>query len=247
MHNSGSGERKDCLILHFNKILNILYPKKCPICEKIIDKGGRPFCIKCEKTLIRIKEPVCIICGRPVKITEVKCRDCENNPHEFDGGRITFSYEQISDAVYRFKYMNRPEYSDSFARIIYEEQKDWLDVISPDCLIPVPLHKKRLIKRGYNQSEELALAISKYCKVPVNTSLVKRVKNTAPLKFHDREGRQNNMKRAFIVCENVVKLTTVVLVDDIVTTGSTLDSIAHVLRAAGVSNIYFLTITGSGT
>lgn len=232
---------------HINKILSIIYPKKCPLCEKIIDKSGLAFCSECDRTLVRIREPVCIICGRPVKKDEKTCEDCKRNHHEFDSGRITFSYEQVSDAVYRFKYMNRPEYAESFAKIIYEEQKDWLSAVSPDCFIPVPLHKKRLIKRGYNQSEELAKAISEYCKVPVNISLVKRVKNTAPLKFSDREGRQNNMKRAFIVCENVVKLSTVILVDDIVTTGSTLDSIAGILKAKGVNNIYFLTITGSGT
>jgi len=230
-----------------DKLVNALYPPKCPICEKVTADRKLKFCADCYNKLHIIEEPVCVVCGKPISRLEARCADCEKQRHVFDGGRITFSYEQISDSVYRFKYMNRPEYAVSYAEVISKQQQDWLDVISPDLIIPVPLHKKRLIKRGYNQAEELANAISLYTKIPVNTTIVKRVKNTAPLKYSGRGERQNNMKGTFIVCENVVKLTTVVLVDDIFTTGSTLDSVAAELKSHGVKRIYFLTITAAGT
>lgn len=235
------------MIKFFNVILRILYPKKCPLCERIVSDATKEFCAGCEAGLTIINEPVCVVCGRPVKKDEVRCRDCEKYKHEFIGGRITFSYEQVSSSVYRFKYMNRPEYAWGYGKEIAYRQRDWIKIINPDAIIPVPLHKKRLIKRGYNQAEELAKAVSYYSNIPVRNDVVLRVKNTSPLKFSDREGRRNNMKNAFIVRENVVKLNTVVLVDDIYTTGSTLDAVAGILKAHGIENIYFLTITAAGT
>jgi len=230
-----------------NIVKAIIYPERCPVCEKIHTIGKQGFCKNCENKLSIISEPVCAGCGRKVEEFEYYCTDCKKQKHEFDGGRFLFSYEQMAASVYRFKYMNRPEYARTYAKAIYDNLNDWIDIINPDAFIAVPLNKKRLIKRGYNQAAELSIELSKLTGIPVKNELVGRIKNTEPQKLFDRPGRQNNMKKAFIVYENVVKLGTVVLVDDIFTTGSTLDSLTHELKLAGVKKVYFITLTAAGT
>ena len=110
----------------------------------------------------------------------------------------------------------------------------------------MPIHRSRLRKRGYNQAELLAKALGRYTGLPVYAKLVKRVKNTAPLKLLNPQERQNNLKKAFHIVGNDVKLmeklSSVVLVDDIYTTGSTVDEMASVLLETGVEKVYFVTL-----
>ncbi len=110
------------------------------------------------------------------------------------------------------------------------------------AIIPVPLHKKRLHKRGYNQAEILAKELGKLIHIPVVTKLVVRQKNTVPQKALGATDRQNNLENAFKLEVNDVKLTTIVIIDDIYTTGSTIDAVARVLKAAGVKNVYYIAI-----
>ncbi len=230
-----------------NMVKAIFYPVRCPVCEKphVIGKSG--FCDSCKRKLSIVNGPFCVGCGRPVELYEIYCTDCKKQKHVFDGGRFVFSYQDIAKSVYRFKYMNRPEYARTYSQAIYDELRDWIDVINPDALIAVPLNKKRLIKRGYNQAAELSIELSKLTGIPARNEVVGRIKNTVPQKLYDKPGRQINMKKAFIVYENVVKLGTVVLIDDIFTTGSTLDSLARELKQAGVKKVYFITLTAAGT
>ena len=135
----------------------------------------------------------------------------------------------------------------------------WLDVwaaeylggfirsIEPDALLPVPLHRKRMSARGYNQALLLARALGERLNIPVYGDYIVRVKNTEPLKYENPQERQNNLKKAFIIRRNDVKLKKVIIVDDIYTTGSTMDEIAGVLRAAGVQEVYCVALAcGAG-
>ncbi len=186
-------------------------------------------------------------CGRHVSKEKEFCEECESAKHSFEGGRSSFSYEQIAGSLYRFKYMNRQKYAKGYADVLCRELKEWIETIKPDALIPVPLHKKRLMKRGYNQAELLAKAISQKTGIPVLSHTVARVRNTVPQKTFDRKMRLNNLKNAFIVRESVVKLDTVLIVDDIYTTGSTVDSLAEALKACGVRRVFFVTVAAAGT
>ena len=203
-------------------------------------------CPECVKKLITIKGPVCEKCGRPLNEGKFLCDDCLVGNFSFDGGKSIFTYSSVSDSIYRLKYMNRAAYAKTYGKLMAKEAKDWFEWIKPDALVPVPLHKKRLIKRGYNQAKELADAISEHVGIPVADYLVKRSKNTVPQKLVDKKGRQINMKKAFIVEENVVSFKRIVLIDDIFTTGSTIDSLARELKNAGVKEVFFLTISRAG-
>ncbi len=227
-------------------LYKILYPDRCPVCDRARPIFGTGVCPECIKELKNIPLPVCEVCGRPVEKNEFRCRECKSARYSFDGGRSVFAYSSLNESIYRFKYMKRPAYAKPYAELMYREIKGWLEWLNPDIFIPVPLHKKRLIARGYNQAKELAEELSKLTGIPVESSVLERAKNTLPQKLTDRRGRQINMKKAFIVRKNVVKFRRIVLIDDIFTTGSTIDSAAFALKASGVSEVYFLTLSRAG-
>lgn len=109
----------------------------------------------------------------------------------------------------------------------------------PDALVPVPLHPAREKKRGYNQAALLAAELGKQLDIPVLTGFVERTRNTRPQKELEGTKRQNNLKKAFKIVQNDVKLNTIVIIDDIYTTGSTIDAVAQACREAGVKHVYF--------
>jgi len=113
----------------------------------------------------------------------------------------------------------------------------------PQALVPVPLHKKKKRKRGYNQAQVLAEELSRIWQLPVLDDLVVRVKNTRPMKEIEGTERQNNLKKAFKLGKNDVKLNTIIIIDDIYTTGSTVDAVAKVCREGGIDNVYVLSVS----
>lgn len=104
--------------------------------------------------------------------------------------------------------------------------------------MPVPIHPSRKRKRGYNQAQLIAQELSRLTGIPVNTKLIARVKRTLPQKELNERQRQNNLKRAFKIFQNDVKLNTIVIIDDIYTTGSTIDAMTEVLNRAGIHRVY---------
>ena len=229
------------------KMINTLYPKRCAICDGALLPAETGVCDKCKERIVYIKNPVCLICGRPMTRNGEKCEECLDQKHVFTAGRTVFSYDFIAESIYRFKYLNRAEYGEYFGLEMVKAHSGFISQIKPDAIIPVPLHKKRYLKRGYNQAALLAYEISLLTGIPVYEDFLKRAKNTVPQKKFNKKQRFINMKKAFIVGENSVKLSKVIVVDDIFTTGSTIDSLSLELKKAGVKDIYFITLTAAGT
>ncbi|MCQ2519280.1 MAG: ComF family protein [Lachnospiraceae bacterium] len=230
-----------------NKILDFVYPKRCAVCDGALDKNEFGICMECKKKIKYIEGKLCFKCGRPTEDSKDYCRECAGHTHVFDAGRSVFSYETIGESIYRFKYMNRPEYAGFYAEVIATELKYWIEALEADGIIPVPLHKNRLKSRGYNQAELISRELSKRINVPVYSDVILRKKDTIPQKKCDKNQRIINMKKAFIVNKNGVKLEKVIVVDDIFTTGSTIDSMASELRKSGVEKIYFITVSAAET
>ncbi len=191
-----------------------------------------------------MQEPFCLKCGKQLQHEEQEyCEDCKKNRHLYIQGSALYDYGSMADSIFRFKYAGRMEYADFYGRELYERKAGWLSMVQPDALVPVPIHAARKRKRGYNQAELVARHLSSLCGVPVNNSLIYRPKQTAPLKDLSHSERQNNLKRAFKIRQNDVKLSTIVIIDDIYTTGSTIDAMSEVLHQAGISDVYFMTLT----
>lgn len=228
------------------KILDLIYPVRCPFCDRpVLPKEGY-VCDKCRENIRVVRQPYCMKCGKPLRQEEKEyCGDCNRIEHGYDRGRFLLVYEgRVRESVYRFKYGKRREYAKAYGQWMEQELGEFVRLIRPDALIPVPLHKKRFRKRGYNQAEELAKEIGRRMKVPVYTSYVQREKNTKPQKELDFSGRQNNLKKAFKITRNDVKLNTTIIIDDIYTTGSTVDALSAELKAAGVQKVFFLCLAG---
>ena len=240
--------RKAGLMVLINYLVSLLFPLRCPVCDGIVKPFGEKICLECMKKLKYVTPPRCMRCGKKLDHAEKEyCHDCTVKVHRYIQGRALYEYRSIASGIYRFKYGNRREYADFFGEEISRYLNDFIREISPDGLVPIPLHRKKQRKRGYNQAYLLAEAIGKYTGIPVYDNLLKRVKNTVPLKSLNPEERQNNLKKAFIMVGNDVKLKTIMIIDDIYTTGSTVDEAAAVLMAGGVEKVYFLTLAcGAG-
>lgn len=228
-------------------ILQLLFPGRCPVCDEIVRPYGEKICADCVRKLKLLTPPWCMKCGKKLYDESDLCTDCRRKRHLFVRGRALYEYGSVSTSIYRMKYGKRQEYASYFGEEIACYLGDFIRRVQPDGLIPVPLHRKRQNKRGYNQAELLAKAIGRQLEIPVYSKLLLRVKNTAPLKKQNPQERQNNLKKAFIIRQNDVKLDTIILVDDIYTTGSTVDEATNVLKEHGVKDIYVITLAcGAG-
>lgn len=224
------------------KILDVLYPRKCAICDKILSKQEEDICLECSKKVKAIHGSICLVCGKPVERGQEKCVDCIRKKHNFDWGIACFRYQDVKGAIFRIKYAGREDLIPYFSKQIVNNLRSDILQMKADFIVPVPMHKRRERKRGYNQAELLARAIGKEMDIPVLPHAVIRKRKTRPMKYLSAKQRQLNLKRAFIIGENDVKLKTIILIDDIYTTGSTIDRVSAVLKYAGAKKIYFLTL-----
>jgi ComF family protein len=207
------------------------------------------ICPACEKKLQRVRAPFCMKCGKPLPPGSRReyCGDCERHSHAFTQGRAVFVYQgAVIGSMHRLKYSDRRDYAPVFAREAYRGLHDWIDRIAVDAIIPVPLHRKRRRVRGYNQAELLARELSKLSGVPLETDLLVRTSNTKPQKTLNSSERKNNLKNAFQINKKRVQLEKVLIIDDIYTTGSTVDAAAAALIGAGITKVYVLCICIGG-
>ncbi len=220
----------------------MVFPARCPVCDRAV-APGELICPGCKGEFEVVKEPRCLKCGKHIgDEREEYCKGCRMTVHKFEKGRGVFAYQSVAGSMYRFKYAGRREYARYYGEQIVKKLGTAIERWKPDALVPVPVHAARRRERGYNQAEALAREVGKRMGIPVESRLIKRVKKTLPQKLLDDRERQNNLKKAFKIDRNDVKLKTVIIIDDIYTTGSTIDACAAILKRAGVEKVYFVTV-----
>lgn len=222
--------------------LNILYPRRCPLCHEILKEQDSLICEKCRETLSPIEEPRCCKCGKPVREGEEYCPDCTSAQHFYDRGRGIFVYdERMRQSLVRYKYYGCREYGDFYSRAMCLYGKKELALWKPELIVPVPVHRTKERRRGFNQSAYLAERISGYTGIPADLTLVKKIRKTKSQKKLTAHQRQENLKKAFEV-QHPVNAGRILVVDDVYTTGSTIDAMARCLKEKGAEKIYFLTV-----
>ena len=237
------------VLFHFIGIL--LYPGICPFCG---DVSTDPFseqdgiCPSCRQTIRTIGDPYCLKCGKPLEDAgDEYCPDCEKTHHSFDQGRALYVHEgPVKDAVYQLKYGGRRVYGEIFGEELALQFGSWIAARHIDLIIPIPLHRKRYRERGYNQASVIAHALADKCRIVCRDDLLVRPSKTRRLKTMGRDKRKDALRGAFRTefrTDPDRQKPNILLVDDIYTTGSTIDEAARTLKAAGAGKVYFLTFT----
>ncbi|MDD6207376.1 MAG: ComF family protein [Clostridiales bacterium] len=229
-------------------VVSLLYPRRCPVCQEAVLPRNALVCQNgCEKRFHVIEEPRCKCCGKPLEQPRQEyCYDCRKTPHTFQYGYAMWLYDStMARSIAAFKYKDRREYGEYYGSCMAKKYGKWLCSLECPVLVPVPVHKRRYRKRGYNQAQVLSEVISRKTGIPVAADWLIRIKNTAPQKELDDQERLKNLLQAFGVREEktsfyIRKYRSVILIDDIYTTGSTLESCARILKQQGVHHIYFL-------
>lgn len=224
--------------------LGFLFPRRCPVCDEIAPVGEK-ICSDCKKRVKYIGKKTCMRCGKPIEASRMEyCYDCTKKKHEFYQGKSVFLYaDGIKESMYRFKYQNKREYADYYAEEAIRLYRKWMEEHQIEVIMPVPMYRAKKRLRGYNQAEVFAEALGREMGLPVEKNLVERIRNTVPQKKLNDIDRKKNLKGAFKIKSDIVKYRKVLLVDDIYTTGSTIDAVAKELKTAGVEKIYFLCIS----
>lgn len=225
------------------EIISFLYPRRCPVCDEIVERG-KDICDACRKKIIFLEEPLCKKCGKIIDDERKEyCGDCRRKKHFFTQGKGLFSYEkEMKLCMYRFKYSNKREYGDFFAKEAVKRHGAWMKHMGIEVIVPIPMYVWKKRKRGYNQAEVFAKRLSAESGVPLESKMVCRIRDTVPQKELNDVQRKNNLKNAFKINRNIVKYRKILLVDDIYTTGSTMDAVAELLRQAGVKEVYCICI-----
>ena len=221
-------------------LVRIIYPGRCSICDDIVeDTGG--ICSSCRKYISYVSEPLCKKCGKEIDDAEEEyCTDCVRIKKSFVRGFPVFNYiSPVKESLSRLKYEMRQEYACFYGKEIAERFcKEFKDA-AIDVLVPVPVSKKRFKKRGYNQAELIAAELGKCIGVQVNSRMLQRSIDTLPQKKLGNEERMRNLMKAFSVNPSVKVPGRILLVDDIYTTGSTIEACSRALIRAGAEEVYF--------
>lgn len=231
-------------------VLDFIYPENisCILCNKPIKKiNTYSLCKDCFKELNFIQDG-CIKCGKPIiyhsleKLDICGCSYCFNKSFYFDKAISCIEYSDISKSmILGFKYKNKT-YMAKYISNIMKEKLD-LENIKFDYITFVPLHKKRMRKRGFNQSEKIAKELGKLIDIPI-LDCIYRKSNTNRLYNLNRKERKIELKNAFLVKENInyVNGKNILLIDDIFTTGSTVNEISKLLKLNNVNKIFVMTL-----
>ena len=218
-------------------VVDLFFPQQCVGCGR----RGSFLCSDCQRKLPRLQPPLCPKCGRP-QVSGIICPSCRQRQTEIDGIRSPFRFDgTVRQAIYELKYHNLRAISPRLAELL----ADYLQVnpLPGEFIVPVPLHSGRLRERGYNQSSLLARELGKLIKLPVLEDCLIRVKEAqAQVKTTSVVERRNNVLDAFACRDGKINGRQIILIDDVCTSGATLESCATALKSKGATSVWGLTL-----
>lgn len=227
-------------------ILPALFPRHCPFCDQILPYGSY-ICDSCRALLPIVHSPTCYHCGKPLSNPRLElCYDCRIFPKSFDGGLSLFLYNSMMrQAIVSFKYHNKRYYADFFVYAICSIHLQKIKSWNLQAIFPIPVHEHKRKKRGYNQAELIAYQLASRLHLPCYSDYIIRTIDTLPQKQFSPQARLNNLNRAFSIhpaYRNHKPPARVLLIDDIYTTGATMESCTRLLKQAGVEEVYIYSL-----
>ncbi len=226
-------------------LIDFVFPPQCPYCGEIIHRS-QVMCDDCFKQIRFITGSKCYLCGRPLPVSDTNeklvCPDCLQKRKMYDIARSVFIYDSFSrNAILKLKNADRTDLRHFFVNYMITAGRDIID--KSDIIMPVPLHWRRRLKRKYNQASVIAEWLAKKTgKIYSATTLI-RQRYTPSQGTKKHQERKRNVRDAFVVRNpNNLKDLSVLLIDDVLTTGATVEACAQILKKHGAKAVYVLTI-----
>lgn len=234
------------------EVLRFIFPRRCPCCHEVIPQEFL-ICPMCKNRFKRVEPPFCFKCGRHIDDEQAEyCEECNSRKHSYVQGFAVFEYDRLMKrSMSDFKFYGWAQNSDYY---VFEAVKTYGRAIlqfAPDAVVPVPVHSSKRAFRGYNQAELLARGIGEKLGISVMCDFLLRNRRTSAQKQLGKDNRYENLRNAFscreFKCGTAMRPQSVLIVDDIYTTGSTMEGCTQALMAAGVRRVAVLSICiGSG-
>ena len=220
-----------------NEVIDLFFPRECIGCGKIDDF----ICIQCARKLPRLVPPLCPKCGKPEPSGHL-CYECWGKSSNIDSVYSVFVFDgTMRQAVHSLKYHNLRAIAECLGK--YMASYYLSNSLNGNILVPVPLHENRIRERGYNQSILLAREISRIVGIPVNDKLIKRTRDcVSQARTKNVEERRRNMENAFSPISDSISGMEIILIDDVCTSGATLEACAAVLKKAGANHVTGFTL-----
>ncbi|HQQ63540.1 MAG TPA: ComF family protein [Pseudomonadales bacterium] len=224
--------------MSFKNLFDSLIPSSCMLCNASV-RGRKPLCLRCE-TALPWHDNACLHCAMPLESSGHVCGECLQQPPVFQHACCAFRYEEpVAGLLNRYKHDRKLHcgywMAHSASRAIADHYQRH-NILLPDCIMPVPLHWRRVQKRGFDQGLEIANVMARVLQLPLQATL-QRTRNTGSQQGLSREQRQHNLDGAFAL-RKPVTYRAVALVDDVLTTGSTVSEIARLLHRSGVAQVH---------
>ena len=233
-------------------LIDIIYPPRCHMCRKLLPYGeisstSSYLCSDCLAGLNPLTNPLCTICGVPFSSQKGKnhlCENCIRKRPYYELARAPYFYSgKLKDAIQRFKYNSETHLSTPFGGLLLNFVQKIFHKLNEYIIVPVPLHKNKLRERGYNQSLLLAKSLSRNLGVRLDYLSFIRKRYTLNQAGLRREERITNVKNAFSVFDiEAVEDRKILLVDDVFTTGYTLNECAKTLKKSGAAEVICITL-----
>lgn len=232
-------------------LASVIFPAPCRICsETLVTASPIPICAACLNSFEPLTGPACELCGRPflsavaMEARQPLCLACRRGVYGFDVARSYASYnDPMASAITLLKYQQVTRLGSWFAARLAELVTKEPQELAADVVVPVPLHPARQRERGYNQAELIARPLAKQLRLPLGPYLLVRIKPRPDKHRLSRQERWHTVRGAYVLREGArVDKLRVLLVDDVLTTGATLDSCSRALRKAGAARVIGLTV-----
>ncbi len=230
----------------YEDVTCFIFPPHCVICKSPLEDGKQSVCSRClDEVMNEIKgtDPYCPFCEKLYPDLFDRCRRCSGRKSPGKLYSLVPMTSNIREYLHAYKYFGRLEIAEGFAKRAYDLYNKAEFIKEIDLIVPVPLHRRKRLQRGYNQAEVFAGHLSELFGTPLADNALKRIKHTKSQTYLNAEQRFENVKGVFKVIDSKqIKNKKVLLVDDIVTTGATLYECSRTLKKAGASTVVSFTI-----
>jgi ComF family protein len=233
-------------------VLSSLFPRICPLCQGRLTRPGDGFCAPCASSFQLLLPPFCSRCGEPLPgkddLSAGRCETCLRTFSPTALRSVTVRSAALYTgtlrrAILEVKYHGRIALSLSLGLFVKSQYPRLFDVERFDCILPVPLHVRRLRQRGFNQCVLLAAPLARSLRIPLDRGSIRKIRETAPQSLASGMQRRKNLHNTFSVMEPLrVAGRSVLVLDDVYTTGTTIETLAGVLFSAGARKVAALTL-----